>query len=151
MASGLGKTTRVTKKTIDTFYKNLPALKQLLDKIEKRIDTRGYLIGIDGRKLQIRSKHSALNQLLQSTGAITVKKATCILYDDLKKLWLKWGEDYAFVAHVHDEIQALVRPNLVNHYKATAIHSFEKAGEYFNLLCPMTGEARVGANWMETH
>ena len=149
----LDETDRYTlgKKTINTFYKNLPALKQLLDKIEKRIDTRGYLIGIDGRKLQIRSKHSALNQLLQSTGAITVKKATCILYDDLKKLGFKWGEDYAFVAHVHDEIQALVRPNLVNHYKATAIHSFEKAGEYFNLLCPMTGEARVGANWMETH
>jgi hypothetical protein len=71
------------KKTIDTFYSNLPAIKKLKDLIEERITQRGYLTGIDGRRLQIRSKHSALNQLLQSTGAIAVKKATTILYDDL--------------------------------------------------------------------
>ena len=28
---------------------------------------------------------------------------------------------------------------------------FEKAGEYFHLLCPLTGEAKEGKNWMETH
>jgi DNA polymerase I len=50
----------IGKKTIDTFYKNLPAIKQLKDLIDKRITERGYLIGIDGRKLQIRSRHSAL-------------------------------------------------------------------------------------------
>ncbi|REJ61409.1 MAG: DNA polymerase [Bacteroidetes bacterium] len=139
------------KETINTFYKNLPAIKQLKDKIDERISERGYLTGIDGRHLQIRSRHSALNQLLQSTGAITVKKATTILYDDLKELGLRWGQDYAFVAHVHDEIQSLVRPQFVEAYKTLAIASFRKSGEYFNLKCPMTGEARVGHNWMETH
>jgi len=139
------------KETINTFYKNLPAIKQLKDKIDERITQRGYLTGIDGRHLQIRSRHSALNQLLQSTGAITVKKATTILYDDLKALGLRWGEDYAFVAHVHDEIQSLVKPEYVEAYQMLAIASFRKSGEYFNLKCPMTGEARVGHNWMETH
>jgi DNA polymerase I-like protein with 3'-5' exonuclease and polymerase domains len=139
------------KKTIDTFYKNLPAIKQLKDKIDERITTRGYLTGIDGRHLQIRSRHSALNQLLQSTGAISVKKATCILYDDLHKAGLRWGCHYGFVAHVHDEIQALVKPQHVSVYKDLAIKCFEKAGEYFQLLCPLTGEAKEGKNWMETH
>ena len=68
----------IGKKTIDTFYTNLPAIKKLKDKIDERITERGYLIGIDGRHLQIRSRHSALNQLLQSTGAVIMKKATCI-------------------------------------------------------------------------
>ena len=139
------------KKTIDTFYKNLPAIKQLKDKIDERITTKGYLTGIDGRHLQIRSRHSALNQLLQSTGAISVKKATCILFDDLHKAGLRWGCHYGFVAHVHDEIQALVKPQHVSVYKDLAIKCFEKAGEYFNLLCPLTGEAKEGKNWMETH
>jgi DNA polymerase I-like protein with 3'-5' exonuclease and polymerase domains len=103
------------KKTIDTFYQNLPAIKQLKDKVESTLSNRDYLIGIDGRHLQIRSKHSALNQLLQSTGAITVKKATTILYDEL------------------------------------AIDSFRKSGEYFKLKCPLTGEAKIGKNWCETH
>ena len=36
-------------------------------------------------------------------------------------------------------------------YKKLAIDCFRKSGEYFNLKCPMTGEAREGKNWMETH
>ena len=141
----------IGKKTIDTFYKNLPAIKQLKDLIDKRIAERGYLVGIDGRRLQIRSRHSALNQLLQSTGAIAVKKATTILYNDLINKGLKWGKDFGFVAHIHDEIQALVKPEYAVLYKDLAIDSFRKSGEYFNLKCPMTGETRVGQNWMETH
>jgi DNA polymerase I-like protein with 3'-5' exonuclease and polymerase domains len=142
---------RSGKKTIDTFYSNLPAIKQLKDAIAKRVEQRGYLLGIDGRRLPIRSLHSALNQLLQSTGAITVKKATTILYDDMTSRGLEFAKDWGFVAHVHDEYQALVKPEYVDLYKDLAIDSFRKAGEYFNLKCPMTGEARVGHNWMETH
>jgi DNA polymerase I len=141
----------IGKRTIDTFYKNLPAIKKLKDKIDERITTKGYLIGIDGRHLQIRSRHSALNQLLQSTGAISVKKATTILYNDLSQAGLRWGIDYAFVAHVHDEIQALVKPEYIQVFKDMSIDSFRKSGEYFQLRCPFTGEAREGKNWMETH
>ena len=109
------------------------------------------MVGIDGRHLQIRSRHSALNQLLQSTGAIAVKKATCILYRDLYKAGLRWGCHFAFVAHIHDEIQAVVKPQFTELYKDLAIESFRKSGEYFKLKCPLTGEAREGKNWMETH
>lgn len=142
---------RLGRKTIETFYQNLPAIKQLKDKIDERISTKGFLVGIDGRRLQIRSRHSALNQLLQSTGAVSVKKATVILYQDLIAEGLRWGKDFAFVAHIHDEIQAVVKPEHVEVYKKLAIDSFRKSGEYFNLLCPFTGEAREGKNWMETH
>jgi len=142
---------RQGKKTIDTFYRNLPAIKKLKDLIEERITQRGYLTGIDGRRLQIRSKHSALNQLLQSTGAIAVKKATTILYDDLTNEGLVFAKDWGFVAHVHDEYQALVKPEYVDLYIKLAIDSFRKSGEYFQLKCPLTGEARTGKNWQETH
>jgi len=139
------------KQTIDTFYRNLPAIKKLKDNIDVALRDRSYLKGIDGRHLQIRSKHSALNQLLQSTGAITVKKSTTILYDDMERINLSFGKDWGLVAHVHDEVQALVRPEYTEIFKELAIDSFKKSGEYFNLKCPLTGEARIGQNWMETH
>ena len=141
----------IGRETIDTFYKNLPAIKKLRDKVDEKVMQRGYLIGIDGRHLQIRSRHSALNQLLQSTGSLCVKKATCILYKDLKNNHLRWGIHYAFVAHIHDEIQALVKPQHVSLYKKLAVDCFRKSGEYFNLRCPLTGEVNEGKNWMETH
>ena len=139
------------KETINTFYENLPAIKKLKDNIDKALSKRDYLIGIDGRQLQIRSKHSALNQLLQSTGAITVKKATTILYESMLKHNLKFGVDWGLVAHIHDEVQALVFPQYAELFKELAIDSFRKSGEYFNLKCPLTGEARIGKNWAETH
>lgn len=139
------------KETIDTFYKNLPAIKKLKDDIDKALSKRDYLIGIDGRQLQIRSKHSALNQLLQSTGAISVKKATVMLYQNMIKRGLEFGKDWGYVANIHDEYQALVRPEYVDLFKELAIDSFKTSGEYFQLKCPLTGEAKSGRNWMETH
>ena len=139
------------KEVIDTFYKRLPAIKKLKDKIGERVMARGYLTGIDGRHLQIRSAHSALNQLLQSTGAVLMKKATCILYDDLADIDLIHHKDYAFCGFFHDEWQLAVKPEYVETVQKVSIKAIEKAGEYFNLLCPFTGESRSGRNWMETH
>ena len=139
------------KEVIDTFYQRLPAIKKLKDKIAERIVSKGYLVGIDGRHLQIRSPHSALNQLLQSTGAVLMKKATCILYNDMDNLGLIHDKDYAFCGFFHDEWQLAVKPEHVNILQSTSINAIKKSGEYFNLLCPFTGESRVGLNWMETH
>ena len=61
------------------------------------------------------------------------------------------GSRLCICCHVHDEIQSLVRPEFVEPYKTLAIASFRKSGEFYDLKCPMTGEARVGHNWMETH
>ena len=141
----------IGKKTIDTFYKNLPAIKQLKDLIDKRITERGYLIGIDGRRLQIRSRHSALNQLLQSTGAVLMKKATCILYNDLEMQGLKHNQDWGFCVFCHDEWQILTRPQHADIVAAASVKAIEKAAKYFNLKCPFTGEYRIGQNWEQTH
>lgn len=151
IAAGEQKQYETGKKTIDTFYENLPAIKKLKDKIDARINDRGYLLGIDGRHLQIRSRHSALNQLLQSTGAVLMKKATCIYYNDLEAAGLRFGEDYGFCANVHDEYQVATKPENVEFVMKTSIEAIEKAGRFFNLLCPFTGESRVGKNWKETH
>ena len=32
-----------------------------------------------------------------------------------------------------------------------AVDCIIKAGEYYNLRCPMDGEYKVGGNWSETH
>jgi len=139
------------KEVIDTFYKRLPAIKKLKDKISDRVNTRGYLTGIDGRHLQIRSAHSALNQLLQSTGAVLMKKATCILYDDLAAAGLIYKQDYGFCGFFHDEWQLAVKPEYVEKLQEISINAINQSGRYFNLLCPFTGESRSGLNWFETH
>ena len=139
------------KKTIDTFYKNLPAIKALKNNIDKALSQRNYLKGIDGRRLQIRSRHSALNQLLQSTGAILMKKATCLFYEYMKSNGLQYEIDWGLCAFVHDELQATVKPEYAELTGKLAVQAIENGAEAFDLKCPFTGEFRIGKNWAECH
>ena len=146
-----GKGAKEGKAIKEKFLSNLPKLNKLTTGVKDKIKTRGWLKGIDGRKLKVREQYKGLNVLLQSAGAIVMKKALCILNDDIKAKGWKINDDIAFVLNVHDEYQAEVRPELVEEYKVMAVEAIRKAGEYFGFRCPLDGEAKVGDNWYETH
>lgn len=132
----------------DAFWKANPALEALRSDVEKRFKKRGYLVGIDGRKLSIRSSHALLNTLFQSTGSIVVKVATIFLW----KNWVpKYGIDAKLLIHQHDEWQAGVNPAHLEKYIELSNKSFVQSGKYFKLNIPIEGETKVGKNWAETH
>src|SRR5690606_28269302 len=81
----IGKGEAAGKKLKENFLKRTPALKRLREDVAAAVKKRGYLIGIDGRKLHVRSEHAALNTLLQSAGALLVKQATVNLYRELSR------------------------------------------------------------------
>lgn len=83
------------------FYKAVPALKRLTEDVQAAASKRKYLIGIDGRRLNIRSQHSALNTLLQSAGAVMMKYATVIFHKLAKEEGYILGDGYVEVLHVH--------------------------------------------------
>lgn len=128
------------------FLKNTPSLGSLRERVGNA-SARGYLLGLDGRKLYIRSEHAALNTLLQSAGAIIMKKALQIL-DEYATIW---EIDYKFIGNIHDEIQAEVHNDQSESFGRLAVASIEAAGRYFELRCPLSGEFRLGHNWSETH
>lgn len=132
------------------FFRKIPAAKNLTDAVQAAAD-RGWLKGMDGRRLKVRSKHSALNLLLQSAGAVVMKKATIILWQDLEAQGLFWPHDYWQLAHVHDEYQLAARPELAELIGKTGVQAIRKAGDYFGFRCPLDGEYKIGRNWAETH
>ena len=128
-----------------------PAIKILRETVIKSVKSKGSLTGLDGRTLPIRSEHSALNMLLQSAGAILAKRATVIFYENLTRMGYEFGKDYALVAHVHDEIQVICKKELADIVGREAVKSFELAGEFYELRCPLTGEYKQGQTWADTH
>jgi DNA polymerase I-like protein with 3'-5' exonuclease and polymerase domains len=100
-----------------------------------------------------RSEHAALNTLLQSAGAVVMKKA-CV------NAWMQF--DHAIhvlpghphveqVASVHDEYQFMVSKNYAEAVGNIVVWAIQQAGVDFDFRCPLDGEYRVGANWAETH
>ena len=128
------------------FLDNTPALKKLRDKVTKS-SKKGWVTGLDGRKLHIRSEHSALNTLLQSAGAVIMKKAL-VLLDEYAK---QYKIDYKFVLNVHDEFQCEVRKDQADFFGGLAVGSIVQAGKSFKLNCPLDGEYKVGETWQQTH
>lgn len=151
IGSIVGGTAKDGKRIKERFLKSLPKLDRLIKGVQGRIKERGYLYGVDRRLLKVREGYKGLNVLLQSCGAIVMKKALCILYDDcLAKGW-RYFDDFAFVLNIHDEYQCEVKPELVEEYKVMAVEAIRKAGEYFKFRCPLDGEAKEGLNWYDTH
>src|SRR5690554_2746076 len=88
----------------------------------------GIIRGLDGRPIRINLPHTILVYMLQSDEAIIMQKALVLLYDWLTKdLGWRHGEEFGFVANVHDEFQCEVREDLVDIYKDLAEKSIEEA------------------------
>ena len=128
------------------FLSNTPALESLRERVT-RASGRGYLTGLDGRRLRVRSEHAALNTLLQAAGAIVMKQALVILDDYATQ----WKLDYNFIGNIHDEVQSEVVADQAKKYGWLAVECLKAAGVHFNLRCPLDGEFQIGTTWAETH
>ncbi len=146
LGSVVGGNRESGKRLREQFLNNNPSFKTLREKVQ-RASGKHWLKGIDGRKLLIRTQHAALNTLLQGGGAIVMKRGLAML-DSLISLNTF---DAKFVANIHDEWQMEVREDLAENVGRMAVDCIIKAGEYYNLRCPMDGEYKVGDNWSETH
>ena len=140
---------KMGRKLRSQFMRNFPAYAALKDGLDARLEgQRAPVIkGIDGRPLFIRSTHAALNTLLQSAGAVLMKRATEIACGEIAAQ----GIDGGMVLHVHDEFQFEVREDQAETVKAFLPGCIESAGCNLGFRVPMTGDAKVGNNWAETH
>ena len=139
-------------KLIGRFLSRTPAIKKLKEALSAILSTRKHLKGMEGRLLKVRSKHSALNLIFQSAGALMVKLATVLWHEKLAaEHGLVHGVDYKQVVHVHDEVQAVCKPEYAELVGKTFVEAIEAAGKHFAFRVAMTGEYKIGNNWKETH
>lgn len=131
----------------DRFYAGVPALGRLVDQINDRIDEKGFLIAVDKRRLYPRSKHSALNLLLQNCAAV-IAKAWIVKCDELfqqRDLDVQWH------AWVHDEIQVSCPPSQAELVGQAAQDAVRLVQTDLNIQCQLDTDFNVGASWAETH
>jgi len=141
------------KRIIEAVEGVFPGISTLKPNVE-RASSRGYLIGLDGRKIWMRRdsdgklmKHKALNYLFQSGGGIAMKVVLCCLDKKIKDN----QADVTFVGNIHDEVQAEVAKDWIMWYTNSVSKAFQEATKILNLRCPLEGEVIEGQDWSETH
>lgn len=132
------------------FEQNIEGLKQLKDDISK-VAARGWLKGMDGRRVYVRKAYSALNTLLQSAGAQTCKLWMMLVHRELEKRGLVYGKDYKQVLWVHDALSFTHRPGLGPLILEVGLACLKEAGVMLGLRGEYRGAGKTALNWAETH
>ena len=121
----------------------IPGLKELLTAV-KKVSERGYVLGLDKRRILVDKPHKALNYLLQGSAAIIAKRWMVMAYEHLP-------ESAHQLAFVHDELQYECNPCDTGYMRGCLESTAVQAGEYYNLRCPIAAESQSGYNWAEVH
>jgi len=134
----LGKPAAVGQRVRDAILQGLPGLGKLIAAVQADGTSRGWLRGLDGRRLWVRSKPACLNTLVQGGGAIVMKRAIVDLG--------AWAERY-MVAFVHDEVVLDLPAALADDGAAALKESIVGAGRKFGLRVDLDAKVVVGDDW----
>jgi len=153
LGSIVGKGRVAGSKLRARFLAKFPALAKLIKAVQSAA-RKGWLKGLDGRQIPVRSEHAALNSLLQSAGAVLCKQWVVAAEQALIDAGLRhgWDADFVFLGLIHDEAQLAVRKGLEAQVEAILVQAAREAGNPFpSWRCPTDGDTKVGANWAECH
>ena len=121
----------------------IPGLKELLEAVHKASE-RGYVYGLDHRRILVDSRHKSLNYLLQGSAAIIAKRWMVLANENYFKVARQ-------VAFVHDELRFETLHEEVDDLKFHLEWSAVRAGEYYKMRCPVAAESKSGSTWADVH
>ena len=125
------------------YIEAIPGLKELLEAVHKASE-RGYVRGLDHRRILVDSRHKSLNYLLQGSAAIIAKRWMVLAHKRLP-------ESAHQLAFVHDELQYECSQSHVEDLKFILEASAEEAGVYYKMRCPVAAESKSGGTWADVH
>jgi DNA polymerase I len=134
------------RQLIERFLSNMPALKKLRTQVTEAA-AQGAIKGLDGRWLQIRSEHAALNTLLQGAGAIICKEWLVQMTKQINEMKL----NAKLVGSIHDEYQFEVSVKDTPQFCKITKQAILDTEKSLGVLCPLDSEYKIGKTWAETH
>jgi DNA polymerase I-like protein with 3'-5' exonuclease and polymerase domains len=147
LASTLGKPRKEGVRLMNNFWGSHPAIKHLIDNLERAMDSKKNIHSIDGRVLDIRRKQTVLNTLLQGSAAVVFKTWMNITNSSPSPVF------FQIIAY-HDELQFEVSESYVSYADKIGENickNARMAGEFLGVNVPIKAEYKIGTNWSETH
>ena len=121
----------------------IPGLKELLEAVHKASE-RGYVLGLDHRRILVDSRHKSLNYLIQGSSAVIAKRWMVLANESLP-------ETARQLAFVHDELQFECKEKDKEDLKSLLELTATQAGEYYKMRCPVAAESQSGNTWADVH
>jgi DNA polymerase I-like protein with 3'-5' exonuclease and polymerase domains len=131
------------KEIREAYVAAIPGLKELLEAVHKASE-RGYVLGLDHRRILVDSRHKSLNYLIQGSSAVLAKRWMVLANERLP-------EHTHQLAFVHDELQFECKEKDKEDLKFLLELTATQAGEYYKMRCPVAAESQSGNTWADVH
>lgn len=145
----LDVTVTQAKIAVDSFIESTEGLSKLRNGLIRRDAGRGYFDGLDGRKVVCDSEYLMLAGYLQNGEAIIMKHANLLWQRRAIESKIKFKQ----VNFVHDEWQTQVydSKDAAEYIGKLQRDALTEVGKQLNVYCPLSGETKIGKNWLDTH
>lgn len=135
------------------FFEATPAMKILTDSVKDAAEARGFVRSLDGRRIPVRSTHSAPNFLLQSAGAIVAKRWMIESHKEMARRGYVHGVHYKQVAYIHDQYDWAFDTKVITAEELGEVAKLciDKVSEIYKTKIPLDIAWSVGNNFSEVH
>jgi len=120
----------------EAYVAAIPGLKELLEAVHKASE-RGYVRGLDHRRILVDSRHKSLNYLIQGSSAVIAKRWMVLANERLPKHTHQ-------LAFIHDELQFECSQSQKEELGGILELTAKEAGEYYKIRCPIAAESKSG-------
>ncbi len=144
-ATGIDTTSKECKRYINDYFKTYKGVKSFLTRVEKTIQTRGYVKNLFGRRRRLNGNNSreirqAQNFIIQATSADLVKRAMVALAGKLP-------EGAQLISMVHDELIIECRADHAEEILGIVVDVMQDTPEGFTV--PMPVDAKIVDCWAD--
>jgi RecA-family ATPase/DNA polymerase I-like protein with 3'-5' exonuclease and polymerase domains len=138
---------RVGTEALHKFVAATPGLGQLRRSLEAQA-RKGWIPGLDGRRVPVRALYTVLNYAVTSAEAVICKRWLANVHDELRRQFkYGWEGDVVLVGWIHDELVACCRPEIADQVGAIMVRWAIEAGEHYNFKVPLDADYKVGRSW----
>lgn len=128
---------------------SIPGFGDLIAALEEELSNTGRIRLCDGTPILVPSPHMVIPYLLQGDESRLMKQA--MIYVDEIIRQNRWNKYVLKVADIHDEWQYRTDNSVTDEFIEAALPCFPKAGDSFDYLIQIDGDAKKGRTWAETH
>ena len=139
---------RAGKQALGRFETATPGLRSLRGNLQAQVRRRGWLVGLDGRRVPVRADYTALNYAVTSSEAIICKRWLVGVYDELCRRF-RYGRDgdVVITLWVHDELVCECRPESADLVGEILVRHAIEPGAFYGFRAPLKAEYTVGKSW----
>ena len=143
----LGRSAQAGNKAKDAFLNRWPALASLTEQVKNVAQQRGYLRGLDGRRIYTDEAYKAFNYLIQGTEAILMKRTIVRINEAFEEE----GIEAKQLLFYHDECTWEISPQDTERAEHIIRKWFVEAPKELGVTIMEAGDCKTGKDYLEVH